>query len=118
MDIRPFKGDFSLWEVFLTVHVVIPWLFLSVSNCHRLVVGHQTAEQEVAGLNPSWTTNQVPKITGKIMLAVHLQTCLSSDDCIIGGDLKLWALSPTPLHVHVHTKGAFFWGYFVILIPV
>ena len=48
------------------------------------LVWHQTAETEVVGSNPGQTTNQVLKITGKIMLAVHLQTCLSSDDCIIG----------------------------------
>ena len=45
--------------------------------------GHQTAEWEVVVLNPS-RTNQGPKITGKIMLAMHLQTCLSSDDHNIG----------------------------------
>ena len=46
--------------------------------------GHKTTEREVAGSNPSRTTNQGLKITVKITLAEQLQTCLSSDDRVIG----------------------------------
>ena len=49
------------------------------------LVGRQTTEREVAGSNPGRTTNQGLKITGKIMLAVHQQPCLSSDDRVVIG---------------------------------
>ena len=40
------------------------------------LVGHRTAEQEVRGSHPGWTTaSQGLKITGEIMLVVHNTLC-------------------------------------------
>ena len=68
------------------------WLALTTAWLAQLV-GYQAAEREVAGSNPSWTTNQGLKITSnKIMLAdlVSLQMILS-----LGSDVKPLVLSPS-----------------------
>ena len=72
-------------EIFLEQHnlvdgqILVSLIALLIAAWLAQLVWHQTAETEVVGSNPG-QTNQVLKITGKIMLAVHLQTCLSSGD--------------------------------------
>ena len=61
----------SLQPLSCTLEITAAWL--------AQLVECRTTEWEAAGSNPCWT-NQGLKIIGKIMLAVHLQTCLSSDD--------------------------------------
>ena len=64
---------------------------------HRQTV--DTTVREVAGSNPGRTRNKGLKITGKIMLAACLTSCLSLDDRVIG--IVMLSRWPCLLHLSV-----------------